>query len=112
MLAPRSSIWKNGVTQANSVGIIDASYRGYLMGAVVPYAFQTVKIVDGARLFQVLAPGMGHISKVILRHQSELDTTARGEGGFGSTGLVGQVIPTLSPAISSTDLVNDVAPEM
>ena len=138
MLAPRSSIWKQGVTQANSVGIIDASYRGYLMGAVIPYAFQNVKILDGARLFQVLAPGMGHISKVVIRHQSELDATSRGEGGFGSSGLSGQVAPTgssglsvqvaptgssdlsdqmaptvssgLVGAISSTDLVNDVAP--
>jgi deoxyuridine 5'-triphosphate nucleotidohydrolase len=89
-LVPRSSIWKQGVMQANSIGIIDASYRGYIMGAVIPLAFHAVKISDGARLFQVLAPGMGHISKVVLRHQSELDTTARGEGGFGSSGLVGQ----------------------
>ena len=110
MLAPRSSIWKQGVTQANSVGIIDASYRGYLMGAVVPFAFQTVKIVDGARLFQVLAPGMGHISKVVLRRQSELDTTSRGEGGFGSSGLVGQASPIASLAIGSSGLVGQASP--
>jgi dUTP pyrophosphatase len=85
-LAPRSSIWKNGVTQANSMGIIDSSYRGVLMGAVLPFQFQAVNITAGSRLFQVLAPNMGHISKVVLRHESELDTTARGEGGFGSTG--------------------------
>jgi dUTP pyrophosphatase len=99
MLAPRSSIWKNGVTQANSVGIIDSSYRGSLMGAVLPFQFQAATIKDGARLFQVLAPDMGHISKVVFRHQSELDVTARGSGGFGSTGLSGQAN---SPELSSS----------
>ena len=85
-LAPRSSIWKNGVTQANSIGIIDSSYRGSLMGGVVPFQFQAATIKDGARLFQVLAPDMGYISKVVFRHQSEIDVTSRGSGGFGSTG--------------------------
>ena len=103
-LAPRSSIWKHGVTQANSMGIIDSSYRGPLMGAVLPFQFQTAAIKDGARLFQVLAPDMGYISKVVFRHQSELDVTARGVGGFGSTGLSGQV-PVNSPsATNSTGL--------
>ena len=85
-LAPRSSIWKNGVTQANSMGIIDNSYRGVLMGAVLPFQFGSVTITAGSRLFQVLAPDMGHISKVVLRPETELDSTERGEGGFGSTG--------------------------
>jgi len=104
MLAPRSSIWKNGVTQANSMGIIDSSYRGYLMGAVLPFQFQAASIKDGTRLFQVLAPDMGHISKVVFRHQSELDVTARGSGGFGSTGLSGQVVPSGLQAVGSTGL--------
>jgi dUTP pyrophosphatase len=85
-LAPRSSIWKNGVTQANSMGVIDSSYRGPLMGAVLPFLFQAATIQAGTRLFQVLAPDMGHISKVVLLPESELDATSRGEGGFGSTG--------------------------
>jgi len=86
-LAPRSSIWKNGVVQANSIGIIDSSYRGKLMGAVMPIQNQFVTIEEGSRLFQVLAPDMGHISKVEILRESELDTTSRGDGGFGSTGL-------------------------
>jgi len=104
MLAPRSSIWKNGVTQANSVGIIDSSYRGSLMGAVLPFQFQAATIKDGARLFQVLAPDMGHISKVVFRHQSELDVTARGSGGFGSTGLNVPLTPSGLSAFGSTGL--------
>ena len=35
-MAPRSSIWKSGVTQANSIGVIDRTYRGILMGAILP----------------------------------------------------------------------------
>lgn len=87
-LAPRSSIWKCGVRQANSLGVIDRSYRGVLMGAVLqnnPEEDVTV-IEAGTRLFQVLAPDMGWISRVVLKPLSELDETNRGDGGFGSTG--------------------------
>jgi dUTPase len=84
-LAPRSSIWKNGVRQANSLGVIDRSYRGVLMGAVHANEYAMI-ICPGTRLFQVLAPDMGYISRVRLLPESELDTTTRGEGGFGSTG--------------------------
>ena len=88
--APRSSIWKNGVTQANSLGVIDRSYRGTLFGAVLPIpkgdTNTPIQIKAGTRLFQILAPDMGHIKHISLRPISELDTTSRGEGGFGSTG--------------------------
>lgn len=112
-LAPRSSIWKSGVTQANSLGVIDASYRGPLMGAVLPihkpsgywgklssgdgpktgsYIWKNCDSKDtgspvievGQRLFQVLAPDMGWIQEV--RIVDSLPVTLRGDGGFGSTG--------------------------
>jgi dUTPase len=85
-LAPRSSIWKNGVRQANSIGVIDRCYRGVLMGAVLTNNNYDVTIPTNTRLFQVLAPDMGYISRVVLKPLSELDSTVRGEGGFGSTG--------------------------
>lgn len=87
-LAPRSSIWKSGVRQANSLGVIDRSYRGVLMGAVLQNNVEqdVTKIDAGTRLFQVLAPDMGHISMVKLMPESMLDMTSRGDGGFGSTG--------------------------
>lgn len=112
-LAPRSSIWKSGVTQANSLGIIDKSYRGPLMGAVLPihkpsgywaefssgvgpktgsYIWKNCDSRDtgsptieaGQRLFQIVAPDMGWIKEV--RIVQELPLTQRGSGGFGSTG--------------------------
>lgn len=89
-LAPRSSIWKSGVRQANSLGVIDLSYRGVLMGAVLANSMASmtdpIGIQAGTRLFQVLAPDMGWIHRVRLRPLEELDETSRGEGGFGSTG--------------------------
>lgn len=110
-LAPRSSIWKSGVVQANSIGVIDKSYRGTLMGAVIPihkptgywshmsgsatsgsYVWMNCDSKDtgnpvinkGQRLFQIVAPDMGHIKEV--RIVDSLPETGRGEGGFGSSG--------------------------
>lgn len=110
-LAPRSSIWKSGVVQANSIGVIDKSYRGTLMGAVLPiykpsgywsnmsgtpssgsYVWMNCDAKDtgnpilerGQRLFQIVAPDMGHIKEV--RIVESLPETKRGEGGFGSSG--------------------------
>jgi dUTPase len=85
-LAPRSSIWKSGVTMANSMGIIDRTYRGLLMGAVlaIPSLSPYVPINKGTRLFQIVAPDMGWIKQV--RIVDSLPETVRGEGGFGSTG--------------------------
>ena len=86
-LAPRSSIWKHGITQANSIGIIDKTYRGNLMGAVHLMDKTESKIIpEESRLFQILAPDMGYISKIIVQPLSALDETSRGTGGFGSTG--------------------------
>lgn len=83
-LAPRSSIWKSGVIMANSMGIIDRTYRGELMGAVVPLEQQAPQLNKGARLFQIVAPDMGWIHQVKI--VDSLPETSRGEGGFGSTG--------------------------
>lgn len=86
-LAPRSSIWKSGVRQANSIGVIDKSYRGVLMGAVLPNRENSMPAIEaGTRLFQILAPDMSDITCIELKPLSELDATGRGEGGFGSTG--------------------------
>jgi deoxyuridine 5'-triphosphate nucleotidohydrolase len=87
-LAPRSSIWKNGVTMANSIGVIDRTYRGQLMAACTNItSTMNHTINSGVRLVQVIAPDMGHITKVVICDDSMLDNTERGAGGFGSTGL-------------------------
>jgi dUTP pyrophosphatase len=86
-LAPRSSIWKSGFRMANSMGVIDLSYRGNLMAPVIGnVGGATASFQQGARYFQIVAPDMGYIHEVKLMPLTELDTSTRGEGGFGSTG--------------------------
>ena len=84
-LVPRSSICKTNLFMANSEGIIDKSYRGPIKAPVKNFMIQSPTTVDeGTRLFQIVAPDLGWIKEVVL--VDSLPETARGEGGFGSTG--------------------------
>jgi deoxyuridine 5'-triphosphate nucleotidohydrolase len=84
-LEPRSSIFKTGFIMANTRGIIDKSYRGELKAPLITVGKNVAKLEAGTRLFQILAPNLGHIETVV--YVDSLDSTLRGEGGFGSTGL-------------------------
>jgi dUTP pyrophosphatase len=82
---PRSSLSKTPLMLANHVGIIDSGYRGFLIGAFrnlnrTPYAIEKHN-----RLLQVCHPSLCPLH-VVMVDESELSTTSRGEGGFGSTG--------------------------
>lgn len=85
-LYPRSSISKTPLRLANSVGIIDASYRGTLKAAVdhIKDTDEPYILNEGARLVQICAPDLSSVSVQVV---GELTSTSRGEGGFGSTGL-------------------------
>lgn len=89
-LCPRSSIYKTGLMMANSQGVIDRSYRGTLKAPVwIVNREAFAKTFDelrfrGTRYFQIVAPDMGWIREV--RIVESLNETARGSGGFGSTG--------------------------
>ena len=85
---PRSSMSKTPLRLANSVGIIDAGYRGELMAAIDSrnchgHDNKVYVIISGQRLLQICAPGLVPFHVVIV---NELDETNRGGGGFGSTG--------------------------
>jgi dUTPase len=82
-LVPRSSIYKSGLMMANSVGVIDKSYRGELKAPVWSMTGSS-EVKCGERLFQIVAPDMGWIRNV--RIVESLPSTDRGSGGFGSTG--------------------------
>lgn len=86
---PRSSISKTDLRLANNVGIIDAGYRGHLM-AMFDILQDKPKptIVDKFdRLLQICAPSLMPIIVQLVDSREELgEKTARGEGGFGSTG--------------------------
>jgi dUTP pyrophosphatase len=83
MLFPRSSIIKTPYRMANSIGLIDAAYRGHIK-AVVDNKKPTVLPQIGERLFQLVAPNISSIAKIEVVEY--LSHTSRGEGGFGSTG--------------------------
>ena len=84
-LLPRSSIYKTGYMMANSVGVIDKTYRGTLKAPVVCVGGSSAKgFVAGDRHFQIVAPDMGPIRDIKL--VENLPVTARASGGFGSTG--------------------------
>ena len=81
-LYPRSSISKTPLRMANSVGIIDAGYRGTIMVAIDNKSDKVYHIQVGQRLFQICSPVLDPISFDLATTLSE---TTRGEGGFGST---------------------------
>jgi hypothetical protein len=82
-LTPRSSIYRSGLMMANSVGVIDKSYRGELKAPVWSMTGNST-VARGERLFQIVAPDMGWIRNV--RIVDSMSETVRGAGGFGSTG--------------------------
>ena len=87
---PRSSISKTPLMLANHVGIIDSGYRGNLMAALrkLPSDCKSYTIAKHTRLFQICHPTLCPVF-VVLVPETELNTSERGEGGFGSTGAVG-----------------------
>jgi len=85
---PRSSISKSRIRLANNVGIIDAGYRGHLMGMFDCHSgWENITIHKFDRHLQICAPGLIPIMITIVATKEELgEKTARGNGGFGSTG--------------------------
>jgi dUTP pyrophosphatase len=86
-MMPRSSISKMPLRLANSVGIIDAGYRGNLIAAVDNIDKATVyNVAPDTRLFQICSPDLSVFLKVEVVDVIPGGPTLRGEGGFGSTG--------------------------
>jgi dUTP pyrophosphatase len=81
---PRSGLALNsGVTVLNAPGTIDSDYRGEIGVILVNLGDAPYEIVRGARIAQlVVAP----VIRAMLVEEEELTQTARGDGGFGSTG--------------------------
>jgi dUTP pyrophosphatase len=81
---PRSGLAdKHGVTVLNAPGTIDADYRGEVQVILINHGAEPFTITRGMRIAQlVVAP----VTAVSVEEATELDDTARGAGGFGSTG--------------------------
>jgi dUTP pyrophosphatase len=84
-IRPRSGLaLKKGLTVLNTPGTVDADYRGEVGVILINLSEEEVVIEDGERIAQmVFCP----IQKVTLTEVTELTDSARGAGGFGSTGI-------------------------
>ena len=82
---PRSGLaLKNGITCLNTPGTIDSDYRGEVKVILANLGSDPFPIVRGDRIAQLVpAP----VQRAALTEVTTLDDTARGSGGFGSTGV-------------------------
>jgi len=86
-IRPRSGLAvEHGATVLNAPGTIDSDYRGEVKALLINHGGQPFEITRGMRIAQlVVAP----VTRAQLVEAEELDETARGAGGFGSTGMGG-----------------------
>ena len=84
-IRPRSGLAaKNGITVLNSPGTIDADYRGEINVILINLGQEPFTISRGMRVAQmIIAP----VTQIDILEVEKLDETARGTGGFGSTGI-------------------------
>lgn len=83
-LMPRSSFGKTPLMFANSMGLIDKGYRGNIIALVKNFSNDDYTITKGTRLFQITTKDA---EDFVFKVVGELTETARGTGGFGSTGV-------------------------
>lgn len=74
---------KHGIGLLNGVGVIDSDYRGEICVGVINQLAEPYTIVPDERIAQLVIMPVSLINPV---EAQSLDDTARGEGGFGSTG--------------------------
>ncbi len=84
-IRPRSGLaFKHGITCLNTPGTIDSDYRGEVKVLLVNLGDEDFIIERGMRIAQmVIAP----VTQVSVREVHKTSETARGAGGFGSTGV-------------------------
>jgi dUTP pyrophosphatase len=84
-IRPRSGLAiRNGITMLNSPGTIDSDYRGEVKVIAINHGDEDFIIQHGDRIAQmVIAP----VVQFNVEEVDKLDSTERGEGGFGSTGV-------------------------
>ena len=81
---PRSGLaLKHGITCLNTPGTIDADYRGEVKIILANLGTAVVELARGERIAQLVPAA---VQRARFVEVEELDETARGEGGFGSTG--------------------------
>lgn len=74
---------KHGIAPANCVGVVDSDYRGEIVVVLQSYGGEAYTIEPGERVAQMVITPVTQADVALVE---ELDETARGAGGFGSTG--------------------------
>ena len=83
-LRPRSGLaLRHGITLPNTPATIDSDYRGELMVALVNLGNATFQVSRGMRIAQMI---IARVERVVFQPVEVLPSTARGTGGFGSSG--------------------------
>jgi dUTP pyrophosphatase len=83
---PRSGMAiKHGITCLNSPGTVDSDYRGEIKIILINLSSEPHTINTGDRIAQMV---VAKVEKAVLKAADELQSTARGEGGFGHTGNI------------------------
>ena len=85
IVAGRSGLGiKSGVTLSNCIGVIDNDYRGEICVGLINHGDKPFEVRRGDRIAQLMFMPVYAASFIVAE---ELDETARGAGGFGSTGV-------------------------
>lgn len=99
---PRSGLAREyGVTVTNAPGTVDSDYRGEVRVLLVNHGPRAVIIQPGDRIAQLVIAPVPRVRIVVVGSVEDLGDTARGDGGFGSTGT-GEV-PLSAPASDSAE---------
>jgi dUTP pyrophosphatase len=86
-IRPRSGLaLRHGITLPNTPATIDSDYRGELMVALVNLGTGPFRVTRGMRIAQMI---VARVERVTFRPVDDLPPTARGTGGFGSSGIGG-----------------------
>jgi dUTP pyrophosphatase len=84
IVTPRSGLGCKGLVLKNTVGIIDAGYRGEVGVILANFGDAPFVVEKGMKVAQIV---VAHVEQAEIEEVQETDDTDRGAGGFGSTGL-------------------------
>lgn len=104
---PRSGLAREyGVTVTNAPGTVDSDYRGEVIVLLINHGPRALTIKPGERIAQLVIAPVPRVRIVAVGSVEDLEATARGAGGFGSTGMgavPGGEVPPSAPASDSAE---------
>ncbi len=89
MILPRSGLgYRHGIVMANTIGLIDSDYQGELQIPLWNRSDQNYIIAPYERIAQLVFVSVHQVELVEIDAAAQVPPTARGAGGFGSTGTI------------------------